>query len=70
MSDALKVRGQDTRRLFKKFQAKRTVFNCLVVGATGSGKSAFLDAFLGNFKEEIKDPLNPDISFRGTHFPQ
>ena len=56
--------------MFKKFKAKRTVFNCLVVGATGSGKSAFLDAFLGNFKEENKDPLNPDISFRGTHFPQ
>lgn len=53
-----------------RFNKKRTVFNCLVVGATGSGKSSFLDAFLGNLKEERKDPLNPDISFRGTHFPQ
>ena len=33
----------------------RKVFNCLVVGSSGSGKSSFLNTFVGAHSEEQKD---------------
>lgn len=36
----------------------RKTFNCLVIGASGSGKSSFLDTFVGASAEESKDNDN------------
>jgi len=44
--------------------SKRKTFNCLVVGASGSGKSTFLDAFIvaKGPSEEQKEPMQPGTS--------
>ena len=34
---------------------QRKTFNCLVIGAAGSGKTSFLDTFVGASIEENKD---------------
>lgn len=41
----------------EKGQTQRSVLMCKVLGARGVGKSAFLQAFLGNSLGEARDPL-------------
>jgi len=54
----------------------RKTFNCLVVGASGSGKSCFMDAFImgKNPNEERKEPnsagISPQLSRGGTRLTE
>ena len=37
--------------------SQRKTFQCLVIGASGSGKTSFLDTFVGASNEESKDEI-------------
>ena len=54
MIEAIKPIKFRPRDIFNVSQQRKT-FNCLVVGAAGSGKSSFLDTFIGASVEESKD---------------
>jgi Ras family protein T1 len=47
----IKFRPRDVQGV----SASRKTFNCLVIGAAGSGKSSFLDTFVGASIEESKE---------------
>ena len=58
LADAIQPIVSRPRDIFGVPSTRKT-FNCLVIGASGSGKSTFMDAFIqaNNSNEERKEPM-------------